>query len=354
MAWRSFLARFTSLLLISNGGLSLAQSQSRAHSPGLPQTTVESVGVYRVNARLVTVDAQVLEKKNGHTVTGLTPQDFEVYEDKVPQQISSFSQDELPLSVVLLFDLTDSVRPVLKPLADGALDALQHLKAQDEVAVMTYSATAQVIEDFTTDRAHTVDAIRKASRMESSEAAFFNEGIFQAAARLEKSGKRGTRRVIIWLTDDIPNYPSDEIRRRYGRSLGKAKLHSEREATEELWRTGTVVCTLLQTSQISDDEFSLRNSKAGETMLNKMLYPPGDVHKYAQATGGHVVEGGSKRIDQRLASLIDDIRMRYTLAYHPAGQKPKGKFCAIEVKLAPRTKKAHQSAVVEARAGYYR
>jgi VWFA-related protein len=256
--------------------------------------------------------------------------------------------------VVLLFDLTDSVRPVLKPLTEGALDALQHLKPQDEVAVMTYSATAQLIEDFTTNRARTVDAIEKAGRMESSEAAFFNEGIFQAAARLEKSGRRGNRRVIIWLTDDIPNYPSDEIKRRYGRSLGKAKLHSEREATEELWHTSTVVCTLLQTSQISDDEFSLRMSKAGETMVNKMLYPPGDVHKYAQASGGQVVEFSRKRINQRLASLIDDIRMRYTLAYHPAGQKPKGKFCAIEVKLTPQTKKAHQDAVVETRAGYYR
>lgn len=354
MAWRSFVARSISLLLISGSGFVLAQSPLLTQNQTLPQNPVDQAGVYRVDARLVTIDAQVLEKKNGHAVTGLTPRDFQIYEDKVPQQISSFSQDELPLSVVLLFDLTDSVRPVLKPLADGALDALQHLKPQDEVAVMTYSATAQLLEDFTTERPRTVDAIKKASRMESSEAAFFNEGIFQAAARLEKSGKRGNRRVIIWLTDDIPNYPSDEIRRRYGRSLGKAKLHSEREATEELWRTGTVVCTLLQTSQISDDEFSLRNSKAGETMLNKMLYPPGDVHKYAQDTGGQVVEFSRKRIDQRLASLIDDIRMRYTLAYHPAGQKPKGKFCAIEVKLAPGTKKTHQDAVVEARAGYYR
>lgn len=354
MAWRSFLLSSISLLLISGSGVVLAQTQLLAQSPTLLQTPVDNAGVYRVNARLVTVDAQVREKKDGHAVTGLTPRDFEIFEDKVPQQISSFSQDELPLSVVLLFDLTDSVRPVLKPLADGALDALQHLKPQDEVAVMTYSATAQLLEDFTTDRSRTVDAIKRASHMQSSEAAFFNEGMFQAAARLAKSGRRSNRRVIIWLTDDIPNYPSDEIRRRYGRSLGKAKLHSEKEATEELWRTGTVVCTLLQTSQISDNEFSLRMSKAGETMLNKMLYPPGDVHKYAQATGGQVVEGSSRRIDQRLASLIDDIRMRYTLAYHPAGEKPKGKFCAIEVKLAPGTKKAHQDAVVEARAGYYR
>jgi VWFA-related protein len=335
-------AMFAFLLVLSTCVAAAAQAQ--------PQ----SAGVYRVNVQLVTVDVQVLEKKTGHPVSGLTANDFQVYEDKVPQPISSFSQDELPLSVVLLFDLTDSVRPVLKSLAEGALDALSHLKPQDEVAVMTYSATAQVVQDFTTDRDLAAAAVKKASGMESSEAAFFNEGIYQAAAHLEKSGSRLNRRVIIWLTDDIPNYPSDEVKARYGRSLGKKKPHTEKEAMEELLRSGTVVCTLLETSEISDSEFSLRMSKAGETMLNKMLYPPGDVHKYARATGGQVVEPSRKHIDQRLASLIDDIRMRYTLAYHPVTMKPKGKFCTIEVKLSAEARKTHEGAVIEAREGYYR
>ena len=342
MNWQSFPAILTLLLLLCTGSSSQAQS-------GTDQS-----GVYRVNVRLVTVDTQVLEKKTGHAVPGLIAHDFQIYEDKVPQEINSFSQDELPLSVVLLFDLTDSVRPVLKPLAKGALDALQHLKPQDEVAVMTYSASAQLLQDFTTDRALAVKAIRKASRMKSAEAAFFNEGIYQAAARLQKAGKPSNRRVIIWLTDDIPNFPSDEVKARYGRSLGKRKLHTEKEAVEELLLTGTVVCTLLETSQISDDEFSLRLSKAGETMLNNMLYPPGEVHKYARATGGQVVETSRKRVDERLASLIDDIRKLYTLGYHPAQRQPKGKFCKIEVKLAPEARRAHEHAVVEAREGYYR
>lgn len=323
-----------------------------APRPILAQTP--DSGIYRVNVQLVTVDAQVVDKKSGHAVPALKPGDFQVFEDKIPQQISSFSQDELPLSVVLLFDLTDSVRPVLKPLADGALHALQHLKPQDEVAVMTYSASAQLLQDFTTDRNLAVAAIKKASRMESGEAAFFNEGIYQAVARLEKARNPLSRRVIIWLTDDIPNFPSDEIRRRYGRSLGKNKPHTEKQAMEELLRTGTVVCTLLETSEISDSEFSLRMSKAGETMLNNNLYPPGEVHKYARASGGEVVESSHKKIDRRLAALIDDIRMRYTIGYHPAANKPEGKFCAIEVKLSPEAKQAHQNAVIEARQGYYR
>ncbi|MGB8129805.1 MAG: hypothetical protein WCG81_08430, partial [Candidatus Angelobacter sp.] len=134
------------------------------------QTADIETPVYRVNVRVVQVDAQVLSKKTHHAARELKKEDFEVYEDNVRQQVSSFSQDTLPLSVVLLFDLTDSVRPVLKSLAEGALEALHHLKAEDEVTVMVYAASAQVLQGATTDRALAVAAIEKASRMESGEA----------------------------------------------------------------------------------------------------------------------------------------------------------------------------------------
>ena len=146
--------------------------------------------VFRINVHLVQVDTQVLNKKTRHAVRGLKKEDFEIYEDNVRQQVSSFSQDTLPLSVVLLFDLTDSVRPVLKSLAEGALEALHHLKPEDEVTVMVYAASAQILQEATTDRALAVAAIEKASRMESAEAAFFNEGIFQAAEQLAKTKNR--------------------------------------------------------------------------------------------------------------------------------------------------------------------
>ena len=140
------------------------------------QNTQSTEAVFRVNVRLVQVDTQVLNKKTRHAARELKKEDFEIYEDNIRQQVSSFSQDTLPLSVVLLFDLTDSVRPVLKSLAEGALEALRHLKPEDEVTVMVYAASTQVLQEATTDRALAVAAIEKASRMESVEAAFFNEG----------------------------------------------------------------------------------------------------------------------------------------------------------------------------------
>jgi len=106
----------------------------------------EKAATFRLDVRVVQVDAQVVDKKTRHAATSLKQDDFQVLEDNVPQKISLFSQDTMPLSVVLLFDLTDSVRPVLRSLGEGALEALQHLKPEDEVTVMVYAASAQVLQ----------------------------------------------------------------------------------------------------------------------------------------------------------------------------------------------------------------
>jgi VWFA-related protein len=315
------------------------------------QTFDQKAGVLRVDVRVVLVDAQVLNKKTRHAARELKKEDFELYEDNVRQQVSSFSQDTLPLSVVLLFDLTDSVRPVLKALAEGALEALQHLKPEDEVAVMAYAASAQVLQEATTDRALAVAAIKKASRMESEEAAFFNEGIFQAAEELTKSKNSSSRRVIIWLTDNVPNIPSeDAIPLRYRKSLNGAMPHTQADAMRHLLRTNTVVCSLVKQSDLSVSGESGLRAKPAE----RMLHPPGEVYKYASATGGQVIEFKKKELQEKLALLIDDLRMRYSLGYHPSAQKPKGKYCVIKVKLAQEAKKAMGKVEVEARQGYYR
>jgi VWFA-related protein len=317
----------------------------------LAQTAEPQTAVYRVEVHVVLVDAQVLNKKTRHAARELKKEDFELYEDNVRQQVSSFSQDTLPLSIVLLFDLTDSVRPVLSSLADGALEALQHLKPEDEVTVMTYAASAQVLQEATTDRSLAVAAIEKASRMESGEAAFFNEGIFKAAEQLTKGKNPSSRRVIIWLTDDVPNIPSeDSVPLRYRQSLNGAMPHSQAEAVQHLLRTSTVVCSLVKQSDLSVSGESGLMSKPVE----RMLHPPGEVYRYAAVTGGQVIEFKKKELKEKLALLIDDLRMRYTLAYHPSRQRPKGKYCAIKVKLAPETKKSIGNVMVEARQGYYR
>ncbi|HEY6253020.1 MAG TPA: VWA domain-containing protein [Candidatus Angelobacter sp.] len=308
--------------------------------------------VFKVKVNLVVVDAQVLKKKTHQPVPALKSDDFMLFEGGIRQQITSLSQDELPLSVVFLFDLTDSVRPVLKSLANGALQSLQHLKPEDEAAVMVYSASTKLLQDFTTDRELIVKAIRRAGKMESAEAAFFNEGIFQAATEAGKPNSQ-RRRVIIWLTDNVPNIPSEDVRYQYGRSIAAENLHSEKEALTRLFKTGAVVFTLLQRSEISDIEF-MRAFNHPIELLYRKQYPPGDVYNYTRQTGGEVVDSySSRKISARMADLIDQIRTRYALGYHPSmdGQE---RFREIRLEIAPEVQQREGKVIVETRRGYYR
>jgi len=314
-------------------------------------TLIHETDSYRVDVRLVQVDAQVISKKTHQVAGSLRQHDLRVYEDGVQQQISTFSQDELPLSVVLLVDLTDTVRPVLQALSQGAQQALQHLKPQDEVAVMVYSASTYLLQSFTTDRSLAAAAIDKAAHLGSQEAAFFNEAVFQAGWYLPAAKNPDSRRVILWFTDNVPNTPSPELKARAGRSLSGKELHTEKQALEQLFRTGTVVCALLKRSPLSDQHDMGYHS---EMAVDRRLYPPGDVHQYARATGGLVVESSGKTVPAKLAELIDDLRLRYTLGYRPSVAKPQGTFCTIKVELAPEVKKLQKDLVVEARQGYYR
>src|SRR5581483_10661601 len=72
--------------------LSTQPAFSQSESPQQPEQ------VFRVRVDLVVVDAQVLNKKTKRPAGALRQEDFELYENGVRQQITSFSQDQLPLS----------------------------------------------------------------------------------------------------------------------------------------------------------------------------------------------------------------------------------------------------------------
>jgi VWFA-related protein len=311
----------------------------------------EQLPTFRTSTDLVLVDVQVVHKKMKTAAPPLEQREFRVFEDGQPQEIKSFSRDQLPLSVVLLFDLTDSVRPVLHRLAGGAKAALTHLKPEDEVAVIAYAASARILDGFTKDRRRTVDAIERAADMRSKEAAFFNEAVYQAAEELRQSETESNRRVIIWLTDNLSNVPTEWSRAHLGASVPQGSLHTQEDALRSLHETGAMVAPLLLTdmAQLA----AAAPIRAYEALWWKS-HPPGDAKKYAEWTGGQAMKMGGKDVEQRLADLIDELRSRYTIGFQPSQGKAPGAFCKLQVSLAPDGSLHVKEWNVLARAGYYR
>ncbi len=304
--------------------------------------------VFRTTSELMLLDVQVIQKKTATSTAALRREDLQVFEDGKPQKIAFFSRDELPLSIVMLFDMTATSQVVLKRLAEGARSALKHLKPADEVAVMVYAAHGRVIDGFTTDRERTVAAIERAGNEDQPGGAFFNEAVWEAAELLRKSGTPSGRRVVIWLTDNLPNVPMGRTNSSDGESR---TVHTESEAIRSLHESGAVVAPLLLRSSVA---MAWAAPVLAFEAPFRHSHPPGDAHKYAELTGGEAIGLGGKSVDERLGELIDNLRSRYTIGYRPTDEKPAGTFCKVQVSLAPGSALRAPEWKVLARAGYYR
>lgn len=304
--------------------------------------------LFRTTSELELLDVQVIQKKTGTSAAALRREDLQVFEDGKPQKIAFFSRDELPLSIVMLFDMTATSQIVLQRLAQGARSSLTQLKPGDEVAVMVYAAHGRVIDGFTTDRERTVAAIERAGGEHQPGGAFFNEAVWEAAELLRNSGTPSGRRVVIWLTDNLPNVP---LRQTDSSDGENRTVHAEDEAIRSLHESGAVVAPLLLRSLLAT---GLAAPVLAFEAPFRHSHPPGDAHKYAELTGGEATGLGGKRVDERLGELIDDLRSRYTVGYRPTDEKPAGTFCKVQVSLAPGSTLISREWKVLTRAGYYR
>jgi VWFA-related protein len=302
---------------------------SQTQQPNQPELTV------KIDTNLVVIDALVVSKKTGRVIGALKREDFLVYEDGVQQEITHISQDKLPLSVMLLLDVSGSVQPELRQIQAGARYAMEQLKPEDELAVMVFAGGAKLIQVFTKDRSLIEDKI---AGIKDNPLGFrgrigtrINEGVYQAAAHMDQATNPLSRRVIIGVTDN--------------RSSAIPTGHSGSEALEQLYESGSVVCGLIVESGI----FGRILGKAGSPVGNLL----GRIDSFADKTGGEVMKAKREEIAHKLVELIGHLRTRYTLGYTPANPNLDGKFRKLELKVTSEVEAREGKVVVRTRQGYY-
>lgn len=325
--------------------LSLFVCLTRTHIQPVPIQTPKPVEpqqdtVLRLTTELVTLNAQVVNKETGAIVNGLKAEDFELYEDGVKQRLEYFGADHRPLSIVLLFDYTSTVLPVIEQLAERAEQALQHLKLEDEVAVLAFTEEVQVLQGFTSDRTKVAEAIRRAGelRSRSSARSFLNEGVYQAAARLGEVTNRERRRVIVLLNDGLGNVDF------------KRRKHSEKEALAEAFEAETTICGVVIKSLMT---YEIEATYVPFETILGAKNPAGRTHSYAEKTGGEVVAGNKEKAAEKLAEIFDRLRTCYLLGYISKNTAVDGKFRRIKLRLIPQAERRVGEVVIKTRQGYY-
>lgn len=105
---------------------------------------------FSTKVEVVRVDVLVLD--NGRPITGLTPSDFEIADNGVPQQVDFVSFEQIPLNVVLALDMSDSVAGErLEQLRDAGGAVLDGLTRNDQAALVTFSNVVSLEAPLTTD-----------------------------------------------------------------------------------------------------------------------------------------------------------------------------------------------------------
>src|ERR1700733_10945130 len=105
---------------------------------------------FHVDVKLVNIFVNVTDK-NGVLVGGLTQNDFAVFEDNRPQQITVFERKtDVPLNLTLAIDTSGSVRKDLDEEANGARHfAHDILRTQDQMSVIEFATDVTELTPFT-------------------------------------------------------------------------------------------------------------------------------------------------------------------------------------------------------------
>src|SRR5438552_18015187 len=145
--------------LILSGTLVFSQ-QPKPQKVSPPATADQGQEKEVINVRRVRLPITVTDKK-GELITGLTQSDFSIFEDKVPQQIDSFTSEEnnnLPLYVGVLMDTSPSTAGKLKFEQESAMNFIQTVvrPRKDRVLFATFDDQVTLRQDFT-DRLELLD-----------------------------------------------------------------------------------------------------------------------------------------------------------------------------------------------------
>ena len=255
----------------------------------------------KVTRELVLINVSVTDPLN-RFVTGLEKENFKLYEDKVEQQIRSFSSEDAPISIGLVFDTSGSMGPKLQKSREAAADFFQTANPADEFFLIRFSDRPELVSPFTTD----TDKIQSALTFTQSKGrTALLDGVYLAMNQMKKA--RNARKALLIISDGGDNssrYTESEIK------------NSVREADVQIYAIGIF------------ESAGARNRTPEEAMGPSLL------NDLAEQTGGrsYAVENPSELPD--IAAKIGvELRNEYIIGYTPRNQERDGKYRRVQVKL---------------------
>jgi hypothetical protein len=168
--------------------------------------------VFKSDVALTRVDAQVLDG-DGRAITGLQAGDFVVSVDGRTAPIRNFANENMPMDILLLLDVSGSMQPHVERIASASEQALKVLSPQDRIAIMVFDTSTRVRLTFRNTHSDVTEELNRLLRSERfSRGTRITSALLDAAKYVQREGRPGTRRAIVILTDDQTQDEANEGR----------------------------------------------------------------------------------------------------------------------------------------------
>ncbi|MBV9887385.1 MAG: VWA domain-containing protein [Acidobacteria bacterium] len=273
----------------------------------------------KLDVDLALVNVTVTDPYN-RLVTGLDPDNFRVYEDNVEQEVVTFSSEDVPISIGVIFDMSGSMSNKIGKSREAAIQFFKTANPQDEFFLVSFNERAELTSAFT----NSVEDLQSRMMLAAPKGrTALLDAIYLGLSQMR--GAKNGKRALLILSDGGDNHS------RYNESDIKRLV---KEADTQLYAIGIF------------DPLGYRNRTPEE------LNGPSLLSEVTEMTGGRVFAVENLNDLPDIASKIGmELRNQYVLGYRPSNKAHDARWRKIKIKL--RAPKGLPPLNVYSKTGYY-
>jgi Ca-activated chloride channel family protein len=254
----------------------------------------------RVDVNLVLVPMTVTDPMN-RLVTGLEKDNFQIYDNNVGQVIKSFSTDDAPVTIGIIFDLSGSMSSKFVRARKALSEFLRTCNPQDEFFVVGFNDRPAVIVDYTSE-VDDVEARMVMLKPENRTALI--DAVYLGVDKLREA--KYERKALLIISDGGDN------RSRYTEGELKRVV---RESDVQIYSIG-----------IFDQYAPTTEEQLGPVLLTDIC----------EMTGGRLFRVSDVGELGDIATRISaELRNEYVIGYKPSEVKKDGNWRKLKVRLVP-------------------
>jgi Ca-activated chloride channel homolog len=272
---------------------------------------------FKAKADLVLVPVTVTDTMN-RLILGLDKEHFEIYENKQPQTIKTFSSEDAPISVGAILDTSGSMESKIERAQEAVLEFVKMANPDDEFFVITFSDSPNERVDFETDPLG--DISNKLAYLVPKGCTALLDAVYLGITKMRHA--KYPRKALLIVSDGGDNH----------------SYYTERELRNVVKEADVTIYAI----GIYDHYFPTPEEELGPVLLDEL----------SELTGGRsFVIDDPKDLVNTAAMIGVELRNIYVLSYHPEKTRHDGKWHKISVKLIPI--KGLPPLQIHAKKGYY-